>query len=244
MLAIAALLAAAFAVMLVLAPLFSWQTGCVALVIEDYPLGTLAAVPFAETDTTALAATLSGRLAPKLGRDVLQLTNFTTAESMRDRLRMRLVEMPLRRRDVLLAYIRGQCMVAPPLFDADGNERPDPLSGKVCLIGRDVAVRGERLRELVSCRDVLEAMGSAASHTTLTALDMGDLRWDPRLGVLCNTVPRQLDRDLSAPLRKANGLNWVIGSHDVLEYSGVSVAAQRTFFSTAFEQGLAGAREA
>ncbi len=244
MLAIAALLAAAFAVMLVLAPLFSWQTGCVALVIEDYPLGTLAAVPFAESDTTALAAALSGRLAPKLGRDVLQLSDFTTAESMRDRLRMRLVEMPLRRRDVLLAYIRGQCMVAPPLFDVDGNERPDPLSGKVCLIGRDVAVRGERLRELVSCRDVLEAMGSAASHTTLTALDMGDLRWDPRLGVLCNTVPRQLDRDLSAPLRKANGVNWVIGSHDVLEYSGASVAAQRTFFSTAFEQGLAGAADA
>ena len=244
MLAMAALLAAAFAVMLVLAPLFSWQTGCVALVIEDYPLGTLAAVPFAESDTTALAAALSGRLAPKLGREMLQLSDFTTAESMRDRLRMRVVEMPLRRRDVLLAYIRGQCMVAPPLFDAEGNERPDPLSGKVCLIGRDVAVRGERLRELVSCRDVLEAMGSAPSHTTLTALDMGDLRWDPRLGVLCNTVPRQLDRDLSAPLRKANGVNWVIGSHDVLEYSGASVAEQRTFFSTAFEQGLAGAADA
>jgi hypothetical protein len=63
MLAIAALLAAAFAVMLVLAPLFSWQTGCVALVIEDYPLGTLAAVPFAESDTTALAA------APPLGAE-------------------------------------------------------------------------------------------------------------------------------------------------------------------------------
>jgi hypothetical protein len=244
MLAMAALLAAAFAVMLVLAPLFSWQTGCAALVIDDYPLGSLEAVPFAESDTTALAAALSGRLAPKLGREVLQLPDFTTAESMRDRLRMRVVEMPLRRRDVLLAYVRGQCMVAPPLLDADGNERPDPLSGKACLIARDVAVRGERLRELVSCRDVLEAMGSAPNHTTVTALDMGDLRWDPRLGVLCNTVPRQLDRDLSPPLRKANGENWVIGSHDVLEYSGATVAAQRTFFSTAFEQGLAGAADA
>jgi len=243
MLAVAALLAAAFAVMIVLAPLFSWQTGCLALVIEDYPLGTLAAVPFAERDTSALATALSGRLAPKLGRDLLQLSEFTTAESMRDRLRMRVIEMPLRRRDVLVAYIRGQCMVAPPLLDADGNERPDALSGKACLIGRDATVRGERLRELVSCRDVIEAMGCAPNQTTVTALDMGDLRWDPRLGVLCNTVPRQLDRDLSPPLRKANGVNWVIGSHDVLEYSGASIPAQRTFFSTAFEQGLAGAAD-
>jgi hypothetical protein len=243
MLAMAALLAAAFAVMIVLAPLFSWQTGCLTLVIEDYPLGTLAAVPFAERDTSALAAALSGRLAPNLGREVLQLSEFTTAESMRDRLRMRVIEVPLRRRDVLLTYIRGQCMVAPPLLDADGNERPDALSGKACLIGRDATVRGERLRELVSCRDVIEAMGCAPNHTTVTALDMGDLRWDPRLGVLCNTVPRQLDRDLSPPLRKANGVNWVIGSHDVLEYSGASIPAQRTFFSTAFEQGLAGAAD-
>jgi hypothetical protein len=243
MLAMAALLAAAFAVMIVLAPLFSWQTGCLTLVIEDYPLGTLAAVPFAERDTSALATALTGRLAPNLGREVLQLSEFTTAESMRDKLRMRVIEMPLRRRDVLLTYIRGQCMVAPPLLDADGNERPDALSGKACLIGRDATVRGERLRELVSCRDVIEAMGCAPNQTTVTALDMGDLRWDPRLGVLCNTVPRQLDRDLSPPLRKANGVNWVIGSHDVLEYSGASIPAQRTFFSTAFEQGLAGAAD-
>ena len=88
----AALLAAAFAVMIVLAPLFSWQTGCLTLVIEDYPLGTLAAVPFAERDTSALATALSGRLAPNLGREVLQLSEFTTAESMRDKLRMRVIE--------------------------------------------------------------------------------------------------------------------------------------------------------
>jgi hypothetical protein len=143
----------------------------------------------------------------------------------------------------MIAYVRGQCLVPPPVLDADGNERPDPLGGHACLVAADATLRGEGLRELVPCREIVESIGSAASLTTLVAIDLGNLRWDPRIGVLCSLVPRQLDRDFKAPPVRANGQNWVIASHDSLQYSGASDTAKRTFFAAALEQGLAGAAD-
>jgi len=242
-LALAALAALALSTALIVAPLFSWQTAGVALIVDDYSLEVLPTVPFARQDLTALATSLSGRLAPSMSGELLQIKGFDTVEAMRDRLHGLCVDMPLRSKDSMIAYVRGQCLVPPPLLDAEGNERPDPLSGHACLAAADATLRGEGLRELVPCRDIVESIGSAASLTTLVAMDLGSLRWDPRIGVLCGQVPQQLDKDLKAPPLRANGHNWLIASHDNLQYSGVSGTAKRTFFSAALEQGLAGAAD-
>ena len=242
-LAIAALAALVLSTVLIVAPLFSWQTAGVALVLDGSTRDVLPAVPFAHQDMSALAASLSGRLAPSLSSELLPLKDFDTVEAIRDRLHGFCVKMPLRGKDSMIAYVRGQCLVPPPLLDTDGNERPDPLGGHACLVATDATLRGEGLRELVPIRDVVESIGSAASLTTLVAIDLGNLRWDPRIGVLCGLVPRQLDRDLAGPPLRANGQNWVIASHDTLQYSGASGTEKRTFFAAALEQGLAGAAD-
>ncbi len=242
-LALAALAALVLSTALIVAPLFSWQTAGVALVVDGSTLDVLPAVPFSHQDMSALAASLSGRLAPSLSSELLPLKDFDTVEALRDRLHGFCVKMPLRGKDSMIAYVRGQCLVPPPLLDADGNERPDPLGGHACLVATDATLRGEGLRELVPIRDIVESIGSAASLTTLVAIDLGNLRWDPRIGVLCGLVPRHLDRDLEGPPLRANGQNWVIASHDTLQYSGASGTEKRTFFSAALEQGLAGAAD-
>ena len=242
-LSLAAVAALLLATALVVAPLFSWHTAGVALIVDDYLPTTLPTVPFAHEDGAALAASLSGRLAPSLAAELVRLKGFETVEAMRDRLHGYFVGMPLRGRDSMIAYVRGQCFVPPPVLDAEGNERPDPRGGHACLVAADATLRGEGLREMVPCREIVESIGSAASLTTLVAIDLGDLRWDPRIGVICGLVPRQLDRDLKAPPLRANGQNWVIASHDTLQYSGASGTAKRTFFAAALEQGLAGAAD-
>jgi hypothetical protein len=242
-LALTALAAIVLSTALIVAPLFSWQTAAIALVVDDYSLGVLRTVPFAQEDTAALATSLSGRVAPSLSGSLMQIKGFDTVEAMRDRLHGFFVNLPLRGRDSMIAYVRGQCLVPPPLLDADGNERPDPLGGHACLVATDATLRGEGLREMVPCRDIVESIGSAASLTTLVAMDLGDLRWDPRIGVLCSLVPRQLDQDFKAPPLRANGQNWLLASHDTLQYSGASGTARRTFFAAALEQGLAGAAD-
>jgi hypothetical protein len=242
-LALAALAAVVLSTALIVAPLFSWQTAGIALVVDDYSLDMLPTVPFAPQDTTALATSLSGRLAPAMSGELMQIKGFDTVEAMRDRLHGLCVELPIRGKDSMIAYVRGQCLVPPPLLDPDGNERPDPLGGHACLVASDATLRGEGLRELVPCRDIVESIGSAPSLTTLVAMDLGDLRWDPRIGVLCSQVPRQLDQDFKAPPIRANGQNWLMTSHDNLQYSGASGTAKRTFFAAALEQGLAGAAD-
>ena len=242
-LALAALAAIVLSTVLIVAPLFSWQTAGIALIVEDYSLEVLPTVPFANQDTTALATSLSGRLAPSMSSELLQIKGFETVEAMRDRLHGYCVGMPLRGKDSMIAYVRGQCLVPPPVLDAEGNERPDPLGGHACLVAADATLRGEGLREMVPCREIVESIGSAASLTTLVAMDLGDLRWDPRIGVLCSQVPRQLDKDFKAPPLRANGQNWLLTSHDNLQYSGASGTAKRTFFAAALELGLAGAAD-
>lgn len=242
-LALAALAALVISTALVVAPLFSWQTAGVALVVDGSAADVLPAVPFTHQDMAALAASLSGRLAPALATDLLPLKDFDTVEAIRDRLHGFFVQMPLRSKDTMIAYVRGQCLVPPPLLDSDGNERPDPLGGHACLVAKDATLRGEGLRELVPIRDIVESIGSAASLTTLVAIDLGNLRWDPRIGVLCGLVPRQMDSDLQGPPARANGQNWVIASHDTLQYSGANGTEKRTFFSAALEQGLEGAAD-
>lgn len=234
-LALTALAALVLSTALIVAPLFSWQTAAIALVMDDYSLGVLPTVPFAQEDTAALATSLSGRVAPSLSGSLMQVKGFDTVEAMRDRLHGFFVNLPVRGRDSMIAYVRGQCLVPPPLLDADGNERPDPLGGHACLVATDATLRGEGLREVVPCRDIVESIGSAASLTTLVAMDLGDLRWDPRIGVLCSLVPRQLDQDFKAPPLRANGQNWLLASHDTLQYSGASGTARRTFFAAALE---------
>ena len=255
---LAALLMVAIFAAVILAPLYRWQTGFVTLVIEQYQLGTLDAVPFARQDKAAFAASLKGSLNSAIGTEPLDLVALESADAMRDQLGPQMRQLPLRYKDVLVAYVRGQTLVVAS--DDVGSQQsvayPDTagrrtlvrepsgesngFQGKACMLAADARVRGPRPREVVPVRDIIEAIGSAKPHTTLIALDLGDVQWDPRLGVIANLVSRQLDTDLMGSQVEATTENWVIGSHDLFEASVASVPAQRTFFARAFELALAG----
>jgi len=241
---LAAVVLVSVIVALLLAPLFTWKTAFVSLVIDQYRIGSLAAVPFAIEDKTALAASLAHSLPTDQTTDSVHLVGFETSAAIRERLGNRLLNLPLRSKDVLVAYVRAQSMVAPPSLDADGIERTDPLNNKVCLIASDFRIEGERPRGLVPMRELVESIGRESSSTTLIAIDFGDLRWDPRAGVIAGLVPKMLDDEFAEPQRKATGANWVVGSHDLFEYSGTYLPERRTYFARSLELGLSGAADA
>ena len=269
---LAVLLIIAMVAAIVVAPLYRWQTGFVMLVVDQYQLGTLDAVPFANRDKAAFQESLKGLLSA-VGTEPVDLVGFDSADTIRDQLGPQIRQMPLRYKDVLIAYVRGQSLVAPPevvgmdqtrVSPEDGarteetwtgngrtaNSRAptvgvgidslDSIGGKACFVASDLRVRGPRPRELVPLREIVEAIGSAKPKTTLVAIDLGDIQWDPRIGVVANVVSKQLDTDLAAAKIDAVNDNWIIGSHDLFESSFASVPAERTFFARALELALAG----
>jgi hypothetical protein len=235
-----AVVAVAVVAGLILGPAFTWQTACVTLVIDEYPLGVLEPVAFADEDQAALAATLDGRLHTRLGPKPVALNELNSVQAVRDLLLPRMRGLNVRGKDVLLAYLRGQAFVAPPVFDDAGLERPTPLTGLPCLLASDCRITGGRPQEIVPIRSVIEAVAAAPARVTLVALDLGDLDWDPRLGVLGQVVPAALDRELAKPQIDAVSQNWIIGSHDLFQASAVSVQSRRTCFGRALELALAG----
>ena len=237
---IIALVAVAVAAGIVLGPLFTWQTACITLVIDEYPLGVLEPVPFGQEDREALRTSLAGSLHTSLGTEPVDLTGFDSAQGVRDLLLPRMRGLSLRGKDVLLAYVRGQAFVAPPVFQSTGLERVTPLSGVPCLLASDCRIAGDRPQEIVPLRSVIDAVAASPARTTLVALDLGDLQWDPRLGVLGHVVPAALDRDFAKPQADAISQTWVIGSHDLFQMSSASVQARRTCFGRAFELAPAG----
>ena len=236
----------ALAIWLFLSPLFRWQTGFVVFGIDSYPQFAVDVVPFFDEDLAGLADSLSPILNSRLGTKPLRLTGFESADAVRTILPGRMQQLPLRAKDVLVAYVRGQSLVAPPLSDIGGGASlpGDPLGGAACLLATDFSIRGERPQGIVRWREVLESIGASPAMTTLMAIDLGDLEWDPRLGVLANVVARQLDEDLSAPQRLATDQNWIIGSQDLFGISRASFSARRTLFARALELGLGGHADA
>jgi hypothetical protein len=236
----AALLGVALAAGLILGPLFTWQTACITLVVDEYPLGVLEPVPFGAEDSEALRQTLSGSLSSRLGEEPLNLVGFDSVQGIRDMLLPRMRSLDVRGKDVLLAYIRGQSFVAPPLFGDTGLELASSVTGVPCLLARDCRLSSGRPSEVVPIRSVVEAVGASPARVTLVALDLGDLQWDPRLGVLGSVVPMALDAEFAKPQTKATSDNWVLGSHDLFQISAVSIQSKRTCFGRAFELALSG----
>jgi hypothetical protein len=238
-----AIIGAAVVVGILVAPLFRWQTAAVTLLIDQYELGTIEPVPYGSEDRAALVTALAGHLGTKLGTDVLDLTGLESAAGLRELLLPRMLRLDLRPKDVMIAYVRSQAIVVPPSPGADPGSRTDPIAGRACFLASDLSVAGTRPREVVPIRDVVEAIGAAPPYTTLHVLDLGDVAWEPRLGVLGNVVSRVLDVDFAHPQRDASHHNWVLGSHDLFQHSAVTTAGGRTYFSRAVELALAGSAD-
>jgi hypothetical protein len=220
---------------LVVPPLFVWHAAVVHLSVDEHALGMLAPLPFAGEDAAAVDQSLAGLLSPAVGdrpRHPLTLGQFDTAAALRDPLREKMAGLRLGARDVLVALVRGQTVAA-----ADGAG-----ATRAWLIPEDS--RGSRglTAEFVPCRDIVSAFAATPARTTLVALDMGDLSWDPRLGVVGGLVPVQLDVECREPLAGFGGDRtcWILGSHDAHEFSGVSHGGRRSFFSRSLELGLSG----
>lgn len=220
---------------LVVPPLFVWHAAVVRLSVDEHALGMLAPLPFAAEDAAAIDQALGGLLSPALGdrpRHPLALGQFDTAAAVRDPLREKMASLRLGARDVLVAMVRGQTVVAA---DNDGTSR-------AWLIPEDAKGSRGLTAEFVPCRDIISAFTASPARTTLVALDMGDLCWDPRLGVVGGLTPAQLDAECREPLPGVGGDRacWILGSHDAHEFSGVSLGGRRSFFSRSLELGLSG----
>lgn len=225
-------------------PLFGWQTACIAILYDDYAADVLSPVPYATEDFERLADTLSGRASVATDRGLMRFTDLETSSAMRERLAVRVGDLRVRSKDTLFAYVRGQSLVVPPAIDEAGRIQDDPLNGVPCFLAADLALRGTRPAGLFSCRQVVESLAAAINRTTLIALDLGNLQWDPRLGVLCSLVPERLDTTFSQPSDRAIGDTWIMSSHDTLEFSNVSPGDKRTLFALALQSGLNGAADA
>jgi hypothetical protein len=147
-------------------------------------------------------------------------------------------------RDVAVAIIRAQTAVMK-----DGTEWRASILPEVFGIG---AKDGEP-SGAYPIGPIVKRFANSHALTTLVALDLGDLAWDPRLGIVGSLVPLQLDEDLKndpgpdgageeakRPPRAGEKSAWVLTSHDAFESSGVSLAAKRSFFSRALELALRG----
>jgi hypothetical protein len=217
---------------LIVPPLFAWQAAVVQLTIDDYGIGILQPVPFATRDGEAFAAAVAGRVHPSMGREARTLDGINTARELRADLTAALAALPLRSKDVLIACVRAQAGV---IEEAPGGPH------RAAVMASDVMPGDPLPAELVPCRDMFAAIASTPARTAFVAIDYGDLRWDPRLGVVGSLVPALLDEECRAPFDgKASGTCWVLGSHDTFEYSGVHLNARRSFFSRALELAIAG----
>ncbi len=225
---------------LVLAPLHAWRTGLVMLAFDAYEPRMFEPVPFCREDIAALSSRLGGDDEAAGILPPLEFEGLDSAEVVRASLGPRCGQLGMRRKDVLVAYVRGQTFVVPPRFNTEGSPRNDPLTGRPCLFAADCSVRGQVVTGVVPIREVVEAIGSATNYTTLVAIDMGSLGWDPRLGIVSPLVPACLDDEFTPPQEQATFANWVIGSHDTFEASWASGPDRRTFFSRAMELALAG----
>lgn len=242
-LAVTAVTCAATVLGLVLGPLFAWQTAVVTLAVDQYRLGTLAPVPFSEADTAAIEDAIKRAPGAAFGGKAVAVDGTETVDGMRDLLLPKMTSLPLRAKDVLIAYVRGQTIAAVPVFDAEGMPLSDPVTERACLVAADCTIRGARPRELIPIREVVEAIGAATSRTTLVFIDLGDVHWDPRIGTLAHVVPRLLDEELVAAQKKARGDVWVLGSQDIFQISEASLSGGRTYFSRAVEMALSGAAD-
>ncbi|NBW96312.1 MAG: hypothetical protein EBR28_06195, partial [Planctomycetia bacterium] len=242
-LAAIAVTCAAVVLGLVLGPLFAWQTAVVTLVIDQYRLGVLAPVPFSQADTAAIEGAIQRAPGVAFGGKAFAVDGTETVDGMRDLLLPKMTALQIRAKDVLIAYVRGQTIAAVPVFDTEGLPLADPVAERACIVAADCTVKGARPRELVPIRDVVEAIGAAASRTTLVLIDLGDINWDPRLGTLAHVVPRLLDEEFTAAQKKARGDVWVLGSQDLFQVSEVSLSSGRTYFGRAAELALSGAAD-
>lgn len=222
---------------LLLAPFYAWRSGLVVLAVDAYPVGTVEPLPFAAEDAAGLRAALAGGVAAGEVLKPVDLADLTAADSLRSGVGPRCRKLPLRRKDVLIAYLRGQCLVPP---DSSEATAANPYAGRPCLLAADCQIAGSSPKEIVPIRDVVEAIGSASPLTTLVALDLGSIGWEPRIGVLASLVGRQLDAEFARPQQEASFSNWVIGSHDLFESSLAHWPSRRTLFARAIELALAG----
>jgi hypothetical protein len=234
---------AAIVLGLVLGPLFAWQTAVVTLAINQYRFGVLAPVPFSQADTAAIEEAIKRAPGAAFGGKPIAVDGTETVDGMRDLLLPKMTSLPLRAKDVLIAYVRGQTIAAVPVFDVEGMPLYDPVTERACLVAADCTIRGARPRELVPIRDIVEAIGAATARTTLVLIDLGDVHWDPRLGTLAHVVPRLLDEEFVVAQKKARGDVWVLGSQDIFQVSETSLAGGRTYFSRAVELALSGAAD-
>ncbi|MFM8413147.1 MAG: hypothetical protein ACKOCX_00305 [Planctomycetota bacterium] len=209
--------------------LFARRTAVVQLSIDEFQNDLLLPLPYGREDVEAIGQALAGRLSPRLEGRRPKSLEYHTANAIGDQLRSEIGALQLTRRDALVAIVRGQTFVTT---DGDGRQH-------ACLLAEDVGLSRASPTNIVACRSLVETLASSLARDTLVVLDMGDLRWDPRLGVIAGVVPAQLDEECRQPVG-GRGRCWVLGSHDTHEFSGVSMIDRRGIFLRAVELAMAG----
>ena len=114
------------------------------------------------------------------------------------------------------------------------------LDGEPCFLTEDFdasASQGGRY----ALAKLLDRMGQIPAQHRLLVLDSGTFNYDPRLGLVVNEFPSQLQRQV---LRSGDPGLWVLHSHSPLERSHESRDLGHSVFGHFVGQGLRGAADA
>ena len=221
-----------------IAPLLTWQTTFVTLAIDNYKFGLIQPVAYRDEDISAIQKALQGRCSPATSRNTVDLSSYETSNALQNQLANKIRDFRFRRKDVLLAYVRAQSFVSTLPTE-------ESTSTTYCqLAAADFSLNGPSPSGMVRCSHVLDSLSAGTNKTTLIAMDLGNVVWDPRLGTLANFAPTKLDKEIATGLSQNDsqpaGDCWLITSHDSLEFSHVSLADHRSLFSKALELALLG----
>ena len=138
-----------------------------------------------------------------------------------DRFEKSIQSLRMRAADVFILYVSGYGMTADghTYLLCDNFDPSDTDLGKFPL------------------RDLLQQLASCRAQTKLLILDVAQITYDPRLGVVSNVFPEVLSREVT----NINHPNlWVLTSNSVLESSHVDPSSGRSIFAHFVIQGLQG----
>jgi hypothetical protein len=231
--------------------LWTWRIGephtaILHVSIDGYDVVTkIAPLPYGVEDTTALEA-----IALDEWRTVQHPAGTDTAEQLRNLdPGKNWGSRSIGKGDVFIASIRGQSIVVPASARnrTRGDGAENGTSGGewlAALLPEDFDVGSGTVAKAVPLETIVGRLLGTPAATTLVAIDLGDLRFDPRLGVLAGLVPGHIEAEIpdwKLPDRRDAGRSaWLLTSHDTFEFSGVSIAARRSYFSRALELAIAG----
>jgi hypothetical protein len=202
--------------------------------VADYEVLVAPPLSFTQEDYIALAdrrSTLPAALFKLPGQEnsgPLLLAISQTAEGL-EKMGDQLAQVVTSKSDVVMAYVRAQCLSE---------------DGKGYLLGSDFNPNAEASADGSSSpgrcplEKLLDGFKRLPANRKVLFLDVGQMDFEPRYGLIANEFPRLLKEKV---FETGDPNLWVICSNSPLETSHISIPWRRSVFGIFLGQGLRGA---